>query len=207
LLQFGSDEDERIEDVAVDASGNVLVTGWTLGDLALPNGGHRDAFVAKHAPDGTLLWRRQWRRSDDEVSMGIAADAAGRVFIAGYAIVSNASQAFVASFTAGGDPVWWRQFDARRGARAVDIAIDGAGSLHLAGHRVGGLGGEDLWVSRFDASGILASSQSLGGTGPDLGFGVAVDPSGRAYVAGSTWSNLARPPQYYDGFLARFPAD
>ena len=49
------------------------------------------------------------------------------------------------------------------------------------------VGGSDAFVTKLDASGgALSYSTFLGGSGDDLGEGIAVDGSGRAYVTGYT---------------------
>jgi len=53
---------------------------------------------------------------------------------------------------------------------------------------VGG-GSNDAFVTKFNSAGnTLAYSTYLGGTSADVGYGIAVDSSGNAYVTGSTRS-------------------
>ncbi len=47
--QVGSPTRDFIEALALDASGNVFITGWTEGDLGGPYVGNRDAFLVKFA--------------------------------------------------------------------------------------------------------------------------------------------------------------
>lgn len=47
----------------------------------------------------------------------------------------------------------------------------------------------DLFVSKFNADGTLAYSTYLGGNDSDVGFGIAVDGNGSAYVTGESWSS------------------
>lgn len=48
--QFGTSSSDSASGVAVDAAGNALITGDTLGDLAGSNAGDRDALVRKYGP-------------------------------------------------------------------------------------------------------------------------------------------------------------
>jgi len=83
------------------------------------------------------------------------------------------------------------------------IAVDASGAAYIAGHTLG-LGfpttpgafdrthsGEwDIFVAKLGPEGTgLAYSTFLGGHDIDLLPGIAVDPSGAAYVAGYTWSS------------------
>jgi hypothetical protein len=57
---------------------------------------------------------------------------------------------------------------------------------------------DDVFVTKLNASGGLVYSTYLGGSLFDIGFGIAVDSSGNAYVTGLTMSNdfpTARPFQ------------
>ena len=50
-------------------------------------------------------------------------------------------------------------------------------------------GGIDAFVTKLNAAGTaLVYSTYLGGSGPDLGQGIAVDQGGHAYVTGDTTS-------------------
>jgi hypothetical protein len=63
-------------------------------------------------------------------------------------------------------------------------------------------GGYDAVVFRLDASGGLLYSTYLGGSGTDVGFGIALDDFGHAYVAGSTRSAnfpVLKPLQAFAG--------
>jgi len=88
---------------------------------------------------------------------------------------------------------------------ASAIAIDGAGNAYVAGTTEspsfpvttgpafkGGSksrGVTDAFVAKLNAAGSgLVWATFLGGSDADVGYGIAVDPSGHAYVTGSTYS-------------------
>ena len=53
---------------------------------------------------------------------------------------------------------------------------------------------QDAFVTKVNAAGTaLVYSTYLGGTGGEIGFGIAVDAAGNAYVAGATASNTTFP--------------
>src|SRR5262249_10461452 len=78
------------------------------------------------------------------------------------------------------------------------------------------VGGQDAFLTKVNPDGsALAFSTYLGGSSNDQGNGVAVDPSGRAWVAGTT-SSSGFPTQGafqsthnigQDAFVSRFKAD
>jgi hypothetical protein len=61
-------------------------------------------------------------------------------------------------------------------------------------------GNEDVFVTKFSSSGsTLLYSTFLGGSHEDYGYGIAVDPSGNAYVAGETQSSNFPIVNPFDG--------
>lgn len=86
---------------------------------------------------------------------------------------------------------------------ARGITVDGTGSAYVTGHTFSSgypttagafdtsydnsVGGSDAFVTKLNDSGTsLSYSTFLGGSGDDLGEGIAVDAAGRAYVTGYT---------------------
>jgi len=84
------------------------------------------------------------------------------------------------------------------------IAVDGSGSAYVTGYTSSsnydvtsgafqtthGGGISDVFVTKLNATGTtLVYSTYIGGSGIDLGFGIAVDGSGSAYVTGTTSSS------------------
>jgi hypothetical protein len=83
-----------------------------------------------------------------------------------------------------------------------DIAVDAAGNAYVTGFtdsvdfptaraRQASAGGSgDVFVAKLNAAGTaLAYSTSIGGSGMDMGLGIAVDARGNAYVTGYTESS------------------
>lgn len=151
-------------DVAVDAAGNVYVTGETWStDFPVTPGAFdtapsapemdSDAFLAKLAPDGrSLLYATFIGGAGHDNSYAVAVDADGNAYITG--------ETQSADFA------------------ATPGAFDGTYST---------VGWSDAFVVKLNASGsALGYATYLGGSDTDIGYGIAVDASGHAYVAGYT---------------------
>src|SRR5579885_1812482 len=107
------------------------------------------------------------------------------------------------------------------------VAVDSAGSLYAAGwtealnfpiagaYQASNAGGVDAFVVKLNAAGTgLLYATYIGGRGDDRAYGIAVDSSGSAYVAGGTTSSnfpLVSPAQPSfgggkDGFVVKLNA-
>jgi len=93
----GGSDIQEVRGIALDASGNLLVTGYTLAtdfpvtsDAAQPKpGGNCDAFVSVVNPFGFskfLVYSTYLGGSQGEVAYGIAGDSAGNIYVTGYTL-------------------------------------------------------------------------------------------------------------------------
>ncbi len=166
---IGGDGDEAGHSIAVDASGNAYVTGWTtstqatfpvLGTLDPTFNGAMDAFVAKINPAGTALVYCGYLGGDDEdEGLGIAVDTTGRAYVTGLTASTE----------------------------ATFPKLIGPGLLFK--------GAIDAFVARVKADGSgLDYAGYLGGSGDDQGRSIAVDTNNNAYVAGLTTSTESSFP-------------
>ncbi|MDY6987422.1 MAG: DUF4347 domain-containing protein, partial [Thermodesulfobacteriota bacterium] len=145
--------------IAIDGSGNSLVTGYFQGtatfgageanETTLTSAGNFDIFVAKYAPSGALLWAKQAGGTDDDYGDGIAIDGSGNSLVTGYFEVT-------ATFGAG---------------EANETTLISAGSY-------------DIFVAKYAPSGALLWAKKAGGTSRDFGDGIATDGSGNSLVTG-----------------------
>jgi uncharacterized delta-60 repeat protein len=71
------------------------------------------------------------------------------------------------------------------------IALDSSANVYVTGYTASGAGRNDIFIAKYDASGIIQWQKTLGGTGDERGFGISVDSSGNVYVAGDTDSSGA----------------
>lgn len=180
---LGGADGDFVSGVAVDASGNTYVTGYTLSAnfptqnaLQGARSGTSDAFVAKLNPAGTaLVWATYFGGSDYDYANAIAIDDGGNVFIAGQ-------------------------------TASTDLPTQSALQPSLAG------GGYDGFVAKLSPNGAsLLYSTYLGGTDNDSTAGLAVDAAGNAVVLLAAYStdiatvNAAQPTSggNADGYLTK----
>jgi hypothetical protein len=88
--QFGGAGDQRAGSAAVDAGGNIVVTGYFSGTLVfdpekalVSTGASVDVFIARLDPSGAPLWSRRFGASDSQEAYGLALDPSGDVLVTG----------------------------------------------------------------------------------------------------------------------------
>lgn len=159
---LGGSNLESATGIALDASGNVYVTGSTTSsDFPTTAGAYKrtlngsDAFVAKlNATGSDLLFSTLLGGSGNEVSYGVATDTTNNVYVAG----STTSANFPTT----------------------------AGVFQSSTHG----GSYEAFVTKFNATGTqLVYSSYLGGGNNDGGLSIAVDSGGNAYLTGYTYSS------------------
>ena len=160
--------EERGLGIAVDASGNAYVTGFTQSDEKsfpvkvgpdLTHNGGEDAFVAKVNPNGTgLVYCGYLGGSGRDRGRGIAVDGSGHAYVTGH--TGSTEKTF---------PVWF----------GPDLTHNG---------------GNDVFVAKLNAKGTgPVYCGYVGGSGSEGGHGIALDGSGNAYLTGQTSSS---PPTF-----------
>jgi len=150
--------------IAVDGSGNAVVTGWTSstdfpssGGFDSTCGGPADAFVTKVSGSGTLRWSSYLGGAGEDWANGIATDGSGNAFVTG-------------------------------NARSTDFPSTGGFDTTYGGGTCSGSPCNDAFVTKVSGAGALLWSSYLGGSSNDEGHGIAVDGSGNAVVTGWTSS-------------------
>ena len=83
---FGSTTQTFPNSIALTASGNIAITGFTVGSLnGQPyQGGWADWFSTEYGADGTLHWTKQIGTDSNEAAVAVAADSTGGIYFGGY---------------------------------------------------------------------------------------------------------------------------
>ena len=193
--QLGSTRLERAYGVVVDPAGDVVVTGYTNGDL---DGGHAgnttdDVFVIKFDPTGSQKWLRQFGvPALADRGYAIATDATSNIYVTGYtrgnlgAVNVGDKDIYIAKLDPSGAQLWLQQFGSVGEDKAWGVAATGDG-IRLGGMTSGALGTPagalDGWVARYDAAGNRAWLQQFGTAANEEVWGLTGDAAGNTYVA------------------------
>ncbi|OYU94282.1 MAG: hypothetical protein CFE21_16995 [Bacteroidetes bacterium B1(2017)] len=208
----GGSETDAAGSVAVDASGNVYVSGTIKGNsnfglnqvLAVGN----DIFLAKYSSTGDLIWLRTAGGTGDEASSSVVLDAAGNPIIAGSfqgtstfgttSVTSAGSDdGFIAKYDASGAFVWVKTFGSTDQDVVNAMVLDAAGNILVGGFHSGltsfagttttlnNSGKSDLIVVKYNSSGAFQWARSGGNANTyDFAFGIGTDANNNVFVTG-----------------------
>jgi hypothetical protein len=224
LRQFGTDRLDWGEDVAVDAEGNVFVSGSTSG--AFPgekNASLADNYVRRFNPDGSPSWTQQIGSDEGNGATSVVVDKRGNVYLVGSTLGPlpstehiGSGDVFVSKYDNVGTELWSREYGSIGGDAAIGTALDEAGNLYVVGAtrgiwdgqvRIGGF--LDAFLLVVDQAGQLLTTTQFGTAGSDMASGVAVDSQGNVYVTGRTDGAFRGQTNRggFDAFAAKFDKD
>jgi cysteine-rich repeat protein len=155
---FGDTHNDGGHSVAIDGSGNVLMTGYFYGIVDFGGGPLEsihlpwiepimtsDAVLAKYSPAGDHLWSMNLGGTSNEQGMAVATDAANNVIVAGTRssydvnydggvdIGLGYTDVFLAKFSPTGEYLWSGIYGGVNSESVTAVAVDGNGDVLLVG--------------------------------------------------------------------------
>ena len=234
----GASNDQGLA-IALDAAGNPIVTGYFNGTVDFGNGvgvvasGNNDVFVAKYdGSNSAYIWSKTFGNTQQDAGTGLATDAASNVYATGYfnssinpgTLLTSAGQddIFLVKYNSAGTFQWGQRFGSTLGDEGNAVGVDGSGNVVVTGYFSGSVsfggstlvsaGFSDIFLAKYNTSGLHQWSERFGGVNADMGFGLGVSPTGDIAVTGSYNNSLNLGGATFtsngasDVFLARYNA-
>tara|TARA_E500000178_G_scaffold346943_1_gene399396 strand:- start:93 stop:1469 length:1377 start_codon:yes stop_codon:yes gene_type:complete len=166
--QLGTSHADIPQDITIDSSGYLYITGDTNGDLDgnTNSGSKNDLFVSKYDPNGILQWTEQLGTSEGTSGLGITLDSSNNIYVTGRTkgnldgnLSSGNDDGFVVKYDSNGSKIWTRQFGTSEIDFPQDIAADTKGNIFVTGYTQGSidgatsLGGNDVFIIKYDSEG------------------------------------------------------
>lgn len=188
---FGGTGSDDCRWLAIDASSNILLTGYTTSTTGIATtgayqtahgGGTYDGFISKFNPSGTRQWSTYYGGTSFDRGAAIAVDLNGNILVVGLTTSST--------------------------------GISTSGSFQS----VYTSGNYDAFVVKFNTSGVRQWATYFGGSGSDYGYGITTDTSNNIIAVGQTTSisgiattgaydtllNGSVSTSYMDAFIVKF---
>ena len=194
--------------IAVDAAGNVYVTGNSANNENWPY--DYDYLTIKYNTDGDTVWVRTYAgpgaiQNNDDYALAIAVDDAGNAYVTGHSPGAGTSDDVVTiKYFPNGDTAWVRRYNGPGNDVDVGraIAVDDMGNVYVTGSSYSAAVSDDYLTIKYDSNGNmvwLITYNGPAGDGGDYGNALALDTAGNIYVTGRSFGGW--PPSGLDDYL------
>ena len=179
-------EDEAV-DIAIDSSGNVIVTGVS----AAKDSGN-DFLTIKYGPLGSTKWVQRYDGpiGEGDKATGVAVDSENNVYVTGVSMGDGTEWDYCTiKYSPGGAQLWVKRWDSptHKSDGATDIAIDDYDFAYVTGYSYLNAANSDFVTICYNRNGLVKWANRYDGPahGPDVAWAIAIDGNG-VYVTGSS---------------------
>jgi uncharacterized delta-60 repeat protein len=185
------------EAIAVDASGNVHVTGWSLGTETVYD--YDCTTIKYNGATGEELWVRRYEDIDSEEDggYGVTVDASGNIYVTGYSwLISTENYDYLTiKYDSAGNQLWASNYDnpEHGNGEAYKIALDSSNNVYVSGRAWNE--NVDYITVKYNSAGVeqWAATYDGPGDGSGLPLRLVVDSADNVYVTGwSAGSDMSR---------------
>jgi hypothetical protein len=178
----GSGHDECIG-IALDSSNNIYLGGVI--EISNEVMQYSALCLVKFDNSGTCQWNKtingtSYRGGD------IWIDSSDNIFLTGeiYNTTSSTFDFIVIKYDALGNYLWNATWDSGKDDVCYTVALDSLGNIYLAGSTFTEPNNEDFCLVKFDNLGNFLWNRTWGGTGTDIYWSIAIDPSNNIFLGG-----------------------
>jgi len=172
----------------------------TFGSTQLTNSGQTDIFIAKYNSSGNVLWAKKAGGTVADEGLAVAVNTAGDCYVTGYfsgtaafgstnLTSANGKNVFIAKYSgSNGSLLWAKSISVTGDAEGAGIVVDANNNCYLTGYfrntatfksspngiSLTAIGGLDMFVAKYNNSGVCKWAKKGGGSGLDEGYGIAL---------------------------------
>ena len=181
---------DEAHDIAIDAAGNIYVTGASGYDGVI---GDFNYLTVKYDADGSQQWVSRYDGPSEywDIACRIAVDAAGNVYVTGTSRgIDSGDDYATIKYDSSGNELWVARYDGPAGGtdEVNDLVLDRDGNVYVTGESMGAgtnwdyatvkydADGHEVWVARYD--GPISMH--------DTAEAIALSPDGSVCVTGKS---------------------
>lgn len=173
--------------IAVDASGNVYVTGQS--DQSQTSLNNDDYATVKYNAAGVEQWVVRYNGIGNAIdrAVGVAADASGNVYISGRSSNGGDDDYVTIKYNSSGTQSWIKTLDRGGRDRVTDLVFDGT-NVFITGRSSNG-NDDDYLTVKYTANGTLNWQSAYDFVDHDRAMAIATDGAGNVFVTGQSDSD------------------
>jgi uncharacterized delta-60 repeat protein len=166
---WGGSASETCNDIALDNSGDIYITGYTTSFGV----SFTDVFFVKYDSSGNQQGNETWGGGKDDVGNAITVDSSGNIYITGETISYGAGgfDAFILKYDDSRTLQWNKYWGGDDTDDGNGIALSNSEDIYITGETQSfGAGGSDAFLAKYSTSGSLSwSSPTMSSSGGGLG--------------------------------------
>lgn len=178
------------------------------------NNSFNATYLIKYDSAGTELWFRRMGGSSQNIAYGVALDANANIYLTGdcagniiffgptnFPFTSPYNyNVYIAKYNSNGDFLWFTSDGSSSQVSSRNIALDNSGNPHIVGNfrcifsqysdfygagNFNSIGFRDVFVVKYNTSGIKQWMRQCGGQKDDYGSGIVMNSSGQPIITGT----------------------
>ena len=198
--------DDEAAAIAVDAQGNVIVTGTSKGPTT-----QSDYATIKYSPLGVILWVKRYNASwsgsigSSDHATAMTVDGSGNVYVTGYSSGFNTNFDYVTiKYSPSGQQLWVKRYNGpltgyiKSEDKPAAIAVDALGNVYVTGYSYGISNYKEYATVKYSPAGVQLWAKRYHGAinGDSSALALAVDKSGNVYVTGTSYGGQSTGDDY-----------
>jgi hypothetical protein len=230
---LGGSSADNAYSIALDASGNILVAGYSNASWGSPlnsfAGGGADAFVAKLNSNGVYQWHTFLGGNNYDCAWCLTVDDSNNIYVSGRSDSSwgsplnsfvSKSDAFIAKLNVNGIRIWNTFLGGSESDIVLDISLDDIFNIYVTGTSFSTWGNPinpfygtsdfgEAFVAKMNNNGLLQWNTFMGGSSHDNGSSITIDSNDNILISGtsrSTWGTPINPFSGGFGYAEAFVA-
>jgi uncharacterized delta-60 repeat protein len=200
--RLGSNVDDTGYKCVIDSTGNIYACGYSN---VSGGAGNADILLIKYDSSGTELWKRLYGGVSIDYGYGLAVDSSDKIIITGRTYTTATNTFVLKVNSSDGTIVFDRLIGGSAGSYGMNVATDSSDNIYTISYTSSyGEGSNEALIVKYNSSGTVQWSNTIGGIDNDIGYGIAVDANDNLAIGMYGTSDGAGG---YDRVVARLPND